>query len=76
MEPVVEEHEEGPLVSAPSEERGEGSDLTLVRVLGDIESFMSPDKRSYNLRREDILELPSSIANILKENKKAELYSA
>jgi DNA replication initiation complex subunit (GINS family) len=76
MEPVVEEMKERPEAETAALVQGEETDLAMVRVLGDIGSFMSPDKRSYNLRKEDILELPASIANILKEHKKAELYSA
>lgn len=74
MEPVPEAEEIGEQGALPVEQTE--SELAMVRVLGDIGSFMSPDKRSYNLRKEDILEVPMSIAKILVNHKKAELYSA
>jgi len=69
------EMDEAQQQDAAAEDQTE-AELAMVRVLGDIGSFMSPDKRSYNLRKEDILEVPMAIAKILINHKKAELYSA
>ncbi len=67
----AEEREEPQTLTPGGEE-----DLALIRVLGDTDSFLGTDQRSYNLRKEDILEIPMSIANLLIKNKKAELFSA
>lgn len=69
-----EEKEEAP--REPKQKKIEDGPTALIRVLDDLGSFMGPDQRSYTLRKEDVLEVPVSIAEILKQNNKAEVYSS
>ena len=54
---------------------GKTPGYSLVRVLADVDSFLAPDKRSYKLRKEDVLELPAQIAELLRGKKKVEIYA-
>ena len=73
---AVEQESPAPAEAEPATAPETSDGLALIRVLGDTDSFLGPDQRSYNLRKEDVLEIPVSIANILIKNKKAELFSA
>jgi DNA replication initiation complex subunit (GINS family) len=54
------------------EETASQQEYRMIRVLEDIDSFMTA-QQSYKLRKEDILELPAQIADLLMKNKKAEI---
>ena len=68
------EKKDAPGASQGKQDMGQG--YTMVRVLADMDSFLAPDKRSYKLRKEDVLELPSQIAELLKSKKKVEIFTA
>ena len=44
-----------------------GGEYTLIRVLGDIDSFMGVDGQVYTLRREDVVTIPQQNADVLFE---------
>lgn len=58
-----------------TEAKGQAPGYTMVRALTDVDSFLAPDHRSYKLRKEDVLELPSQVAELLKGKKKVELFA-
>jgi DNA replication initiation complex subunit (GINS family) len=70
----AKERKDGPGTEAKPQAKVPG--YTMVRVLADVDSFLAPDKRSYKLRKEDVLELPSQIAELLGGKKKVEIFTA
>lgn len=64
--PVLSGSDEGSETATGVDASGEG-EYTLIRVLGDIESFMGVDGQVYTLRREDVVTIPQQNANVLFE---------
>ena len=72
---VTAEHEGEEFIEHPRKVvEGPGDELVVIRMLEDLPEIAGPD-RDYDLRKEDVVRLPATLANVLIKHEKAVLLN-